>query len=103
MAKPLWVLELVSKSTSSAILLHVKRLLIVRVGTGLSAKCLEQGGAHLILLYNSGRFRMAGRGSLAGMMPYSDANAVVLDMVSFAYLFASYANRLWPLKVSPGG
>ncbi|KAL8876203.1 MAG: hypothetical protein Q9198_005559, partial [Flavoplaca austrocitrina] len=49
-------------------------------GTGLSAKCLEQGGAHLILLYNSGRFRMAGRGSLAGMMPYSDANAVVLDM-----------------------
>ncbi|KAI4279158.1 MAG: hypothetical protein LQ337_000499 [Flavoplaca oasis] len=49
-------------------------------GTGLSAKCLEQGGAHLILVYNSGRFRMAGRGSLAGMMPYSDANAVVLDM-----------------------
>ncbi|KAL8798634.1 MAG: hypothetical protein Q9182_006509 [Xanthomendoza sp. 2 TL-2023] len=49
-------------------------------GTGLSAKCLEQGGADLILVYNSGRFRMAGRGSLAGMMPYSDANAVVMDM-----------------------
>ncbi|KAL8730611.1 MAG: hypothetical protein Q9166_003924 [cf. Caloplaca sp. 2 TL-2023] len=49
-------------------------------GTGLSAKCIEQGGADLILVYNSGRFRMAGRGSLAGMMPYSDANAVVLDM-----------------------
>ncbi|KAL8766726.1 MAG: hypothetical protein Q9209_006595 [Squamulea sp. 1 TL-2023] len=49
-------------------------------GTGLSAKCVEQGGADLILVYNSGRFRMAGRGSLAGMMPYSDANAVVADM-----------------------
>ncbi|KAL8657892.1 MAG: hypothetical protein Q9226_001465 [Calogaya cf. arnoldii] len=49
-------------------------------GTGLSAKCVEQGGADLILVYNSGRFRMAGRGSLAGMMPYSDANAVVVDM-----------------------
>lgn len=89
MARPLWVLELVSKSTSSIILHNVKLLLIVHIGTGLSAKCLEQGGAHLILVYNSGRFRMAGRGSLAGMMPYSDANAVVLDMVSFAYFFAS--------------
>ncbi|KAL8791048.1 MAG: hypothetical protein Q9213_000255 [Squamulea squamosa] len=49
-------------------------------GTGLSAKCVEHGGADLILVYNSGRFRMAGRGSLAGMMPYSDANAVVVDM-----------------------
>ncbi|KAL8641650.1 MAG: hypothetical protein Q9228_001576 [Teloschistes exilis] len=49
-------------------------------GTGLSAKSIEQGGADLILVYNSGRFRMAGRGSLAGMMPYSDANAVVVDM-----------------------
>ncbi|KAL8952070.1 MAG: hypothetical protein Q9222_001981 [Ikaeria aurantiellina] len=49
-------------------------------GTGLSAKSIEQGGADLIIVYNSGRFRMAGRGSLAGMMPYSDANAVVVDM-----------------------
>ncbi|KAL8907585.1 MAG: hypothetical protein Q9207_001322 [Kuettlingeria erythrocarpa] len=49
-------------------------------GIGLSAKCLEEGGADLILVYNSGRFRMAGRGSLAGMMPYSDANAMVVDM-----------------------
>ncbi|KAL8703507.1 MAG: hypothetical protein Q9201_003317 [Fulgogasparrea decipioides] len=49
-------------------------------GTGLSAKCLEQGGADLIFVYNSGRYRMAGRGSLAGMMPYGDANAVVVDM-----------------------
>ena len=49
-------------------------------GTGLSAKCAEEGGADLIIIYNSGRFRMAGRGSLAGMMPYGDANAIVLDM-----------------------
>jgi predicted TIM-barrel enzyme len=49
-------------------------------GTGLSAKCEEQGGADLIVIYNSGRYRMAGRGSLAGMMPYGDANAVMLEM-----------------------
>jgi len=49
-------------------------------GTGLSAKCAEAGGADLIVIYNSGRFRMAGRGSLAGMMPYGDANAIVVDM-----------------------
>lgn len=49
-------------------------------GTGISAKCIEAGGADLILVYNSGRFRMAGRGSLAGLMPYSDANAVVVEM-----------------------
>jgi len=49
-------------------------------GAGLSAKCAEQGGADLIIIYNSGRFRMAGRGSLAGLMPYGDANAIVLEM-----------------------
>ncbi len=49
-------------------------------GTGLSAKCAEAGGADLIIIYNSGRYRMAGRGSLAGMMPYGDANAIVMDM-----------------------
>lgn len=49
-------------------------------GTGLSAKCAELGGVDLIVIYNSGRFRMAGRGSLAGMMPYGDANAIVVDM-----------------------
>jgi predicted TIM-barrel enzyme len=49
-------------------------------GTGLSAKCAEEGGADLIIIYNSGRFRMAGRGSLAGLMPYGDANAIVIDM-----------------------
>jgi predicted TIM-barrel enzyme len=51
-------------------------------GTGLSAKCVEAGGADVIVIYNSGRFRMAGRGSLAGMLPYGDANAIVVDMAS---------------------
>jgi predicted TIM-barrel enzyme len=49
-------------------------------GTGLSAKCEEAGGVDLIVIYNSGRFRMAGRGSLAGIMPYGDANAIVMEM-----------------------
>jgi predicted TIM-barrel enzyme len=49
-------------------------------GTGLSAKCAQAGGADLIIVYNSGRYRMAGRGSLAGMMPYGDANAIVMEM-----------------------
>jgi len=49
-------------------------------GVGISAKCAEAGGIDLIILYNSGRYRMAGRGSLAGMMPYGDANAVVMEM-----------------------
>jgi predicted TIM-barrel enzyme len=49
-------------------------------GTGLSAKCGEAGGLDLIIIYNSGRFRMAGRGSLSGLMPYGDANQIVLDM-----------------------
>jgi predicted TIM-barrel enzyme len=51
-------------------------------GTGLSAKCEEAGGVDLIVIYNSGRYRMAGRGSLAGLMPYGDANAIVLEMAS---------------------
>jgi predicted TIM-barrel enzyme len=49
-------------------------------GTGISAKFEEAGGADLIVIYNSGRFRMAGRGSLAGLLPYGDANAIVMDM-----------------------
>jgi predicted TIM-barrel enzyme len=49
-------------------------------GTGLSAKCAEAGGTDLIIIYNSGRYRMAGRGSLAGLMPYGDANSIVLEM-----------------------
>ena len=49
-------------------------------GTGLSATLSEAGGIDLLVIYNSGRFRMAGRGSLAGMLPYGDANAIVMDM-----------------------
>src|ERR1051325_11138549 len=49
-------------------------------GTGISAKCAEAGGADLIIIYNSGRYRMAGRGSLAGLLSYGDANAIVVDM-----------------------
>src|SRR5262245_37026158 len=49
-------------------------------GIGLSAKCAAAGGIDLVILYNSGRYRMAGRGSLAGMMPYGDANAIVVEM-----------------------
>ena len=49
-------------------------------GTGISAKCEEAGGIDLIVIYNSGRFRMAGRGSLAGLMPYGNANAIVKEM-----------------------
>ncbi len=49
-------------------------------GTGISAKFAESGGVDLIIIYNSGRYRMAGRGSLAGLLPYGDANAIVVDM-----------------------
>jgi predicted TIM-barrel enzyme len=49
-------------------------------GTGISAKFEEVGGVDLIIIYNSGRYRMAGRGSLSGMMPYGDANAIVMEM-----------------------
>ncbi|KAG6376294.1 TIM-barrel-protein domain-containing protein [Boletus reticuloceps] len=49
-------------------------------GVGLSAKTQEAGGVDLVILYNSGRYRMAGRGSLAGLMPYGDANAIMLEM-----------------------
>src|SRR5258705_1353935 len=51
-------------------------------GTGLSAKCEEAGGIDLIVIYNSGRYRMAGRGSLAGLMPYGDAHAIVVEMAN---------------------
>src|SRR6201991_1701121 len=49
-------------------------------GTGLSAKCEEAGGIDLIVIYNSGRYRMAGRGSLAGMLAYGNANEIVMEM-----------------------
>ena len=51
-------------------------------GTGISAKFAEAGGADVIIIYNSGRFRMAGRGSMAGLMPYGDANAIVVEMAA---------------------
>lgn len=51
-------------------------------GTGISAKLAEAGGTDLIIIYNSGRYRMAGRGSLAGLMPYGDANSIVVDMAA---------------------
>jgi len=51
-------------------------------GTGISAKMAEAGGADLIIIYNSGRYRMAGRGSLAGLLAYGDANAIVVEMAS---------------------
>ncbi|WP_419880352.1 phosphoenolpyruvate hydrolase family protein [Peribacillus sp. B-H-3] len=49
-------------------------------GTGISAKCAEAGGADLLIVYNSGRFRMAGRSSISGLMPYGDANQIVVEM-----------------------
>src|SRR5262252_1111314 len=55
-------------------------ILGVGAGTGISAKFAETGGADLIIIYSSGRYRMAGRGSLAGLLPYGDANQIVLDM-----------------------
>lgn len=51
-------------------------------GTGISAKFAEAGGADIIIIYNSGRYRMGGRGSLAGLMPYGDANGIVVEMAS---------------------
>ena len=51
-------------------------------GTGLSAKCEEAGGIDLIVIYNSGRYRMAGRGSLAGLLAYGNANEIVLEMAA---------------------
>jgi predicted TIM-barrel enzyme len=49
-------------------------------GTGISAKCAQAGGVDLLIIYNSGRYRMAGHGSMAGLMPYGDANSIVVDM-----------------------
>jgi predicted TIM-barrel enzyme len=58
-------------------------------GIGLSAKFIEKGGGDLIIIYNSGRYRMAGRGSLAGLMPYGNANDIVLEMVNTTTTFHS--------------
>ena len=72
-------------------------------GTGLSAKCEEAGGIDLIVIYNSGRYRMAGRGSLAGMMAYGNANEIVVEMAAevlpVVATFASLAHYLFALPV----
>jgi predicted TIM-barrel enzyme len=59
-----------------------KILLGVGAGTGITAKSSEKGGADMLIIYNSGRYRMAGRGSLAGLMAYGDANKIVVEMAS---------------------
>src|SRR5580700_7447738 len=61
-------------------------LIAAGAGTGISAKFIERGGADLIIIYNSGRFRMSGHGSTAGMMAYGDANAVAMEIGEFEVL-----------------
>lgn len=63
-----------------------KAIIAAGAGTGISAKFIERGGADLIIIYNSGRFRMAGHGSTAGMMAYGDANAEALEIGEFEVL-----------------
>lgn len=74
-----WTIEKVSARLREQISAG-KPLVGAGAGTGISAKSTEAGGADLIIIYNSGRYRMAGRGSLAGLMPYGDANQVVVEM-----------------------
>lgn len=61
-------------------------LIVAGAGTGISAKFIEKGGADMIIIYNSGRFRMSGHGSTAGMMAYGDANAVAMEIGEFEVL-----------------
>ena len=61
-------------------------IIVAGAGTGISAKFIEKGGADLIIIYNSGRFRMAGHGSTAGLMAYGDANAVAMEIGEFEVL-----------------
>lgn len=63
-----------------------KAIIAAGAGTGISAKFIERGGADLIIIYNSGRFRMAGHGSTAGLMAYGDANAEALEIGEFEVL-----------------
>lgn len=69
------------KKLSTTILTN-KPIIGCGAGNGMSAKFAERGGADLIIIYNSGRYRMAGRGSLAGLLPYGDANEIVMEMSS---------------------
>ncbi len=61
---------------------HGRPIIIAGAGTGISAKFEEAGGVDLIILYNSGKFRMAGQSSIAGLMPYGDANAIVMEIAN---------------------
>jgi predicted TIM-barrel enzyme len=70
-------------------------------GIGLSAKFIEAGGGDLIIIYNSGRFRMAGRGSLSGLMPYGDANGIVVEMVRNSYPCFSLSVSFFCVTKSP--
>mgnify|MGYP000123484258 CR=1 FL=1 len=63
-----------------------KAIIVAGAGTGISAKFIEKGGADLIIIYNSGRFRMSGHGSTAGLMAYGDANAVAMEIGEFEVL-----------------
>ncbi|EOD49149.1 TIM-barrel signal transduction protein [Neofusicoccum parvum] len=80
MAPPTNRAEILAKLRSDAA--NGKSIVGAGAGIGLSAKFIEKGGGDLIIIYNSGRFRMAGRGSLAGLMPYGNANDVVLEMAT---------------------
>ena len=74
-----WTIEKVSRRLRDQIAAG-KPLVGAGAGTGISAKSAEAGGVDMIIIYNSGRYRMAGRGSLAGLMPYGDANQIVVEM-----------------------
>jgi predicted TIM-barrel enzyme len=63
-----------------------RSIIAAGAGTGISAKFLEKGGVDLIIIYNSGRFRMAGHGSTAGLMAYGDANAVAMEIGEYEVL-----------------
>src|SRR5258707_2692220 len=63
-----------------------KAIIAAGAGTGISAKFIERGGADLIIIYNSGRFRMSGHGSTCGLMAYGDANAVAMEIGEFEVL-----------------
>ena len=70
-------------------------------GTGMSAKCEEAGGIDLIVIYNSGRYRMAGRGSLAGLLAYGNANEIVLEMAQRGAAGGASRRRCWPASTAP--
>ena len=70
-------------------------------GTGLSAKAEEAGGIDLIIIYNSGRYRMAGRGSAAGLLAYGNANEIVKEMARRGAAGGQATRRCWPASTAP--